>query len=567
MDAVLLQKGEEGIHINNGILETIPYEDEIIQKVFFEIKEQSMLSIKEDTLGILFEKLILEREKKDLGQFYTPQDIVDYIINFLNIKINSKILDPTCGCGIFLVTAYNHLKHLNPDALDNIYGVDLNETAAKITRINLWFKSGHNLNSLNVLEKNIKIGNSIVENNKISNKSFDWKQEFHDILNNGGFDFIIGNPPYVTLKNGRDYDVKESIYSEIANGNTNAASLVIAKSYELLKENGIMAFVLPKTLIRVNSYSKLRDFVLSNSKILHIYDLGNCFDGVRGEQIILFVQKTNSKDETEKNRVLIKVFEDKEKTLYAQKEFYMPQKLFRKYNRFLIFKKGSFYDLIEKISGDMLENIASIFRGISLSPNSPHITKIKNNDMVPIIKGNNISKFSYSNTYFVDYTKIKDSSIKLKQLKKEKIILQNIFSSEAGIISGIDNKGNLNFDTVTNIVLNDKNFDIRYILGLLNSKLINFYLIYAIYNKSKLTMHTDKIYIGRIPVKKISKQKQDDIVNIVNGIEKSKEKSEDKKKLLNMLDKEIYNLYGINKKDQNLIESSLKEIMSEKSLW
>ena len=104
-------------------------------------------------------------------------------------------------------------------------------------------------------------------------------------------------------KNGRDYDTRESIFSKIANGSTNAASLIIAKSFDLLKNNGIMAFVLPKTLLRVNSYAKLRQFILENAKILHIYDLGTCFNGVRGEQIILFIQKTMNINEIKNDLV------------------------------------------------------------------------------------------------------------------------------------------------------------------------------------------------------------------------------------------------------------------------
>ena len=483
------------------------------------------------------------------------------MVNFLNIKKNSKILDPTCGCGVFLVTAYNYLKEINKNAIKNIYGVDLNTSATKIARINLWLRNGQDLDSLKILEENIKIGNSIVENKFVDKKAFNWKNKFSNIFNQNGFDFIIGNPPYVTLKNKRDYDVTESIYSEIANGSTNAASLVIAKSFELLKENGVMAFVLPKTLIRVNSYSKLREFLLENSKILHVYDLGDCFRGVRGEQVILFIQKTKDKNEINKNKVLVKILENDD-NLENQKTFYLPQKIFQKYNTFLIFENKKYYDLIEKIRGENLEDIAEIFRGITISPTSKLISNSKNKTNKSIIKGNDVSKFSYTNGYFVDTSKLNESS-KEELLKKNKIILQNIFSSEAGIISCIDKKGNLNFDTITNIVPKDSSYKLEYIFGLLNSKLINFYLKYAIYNKSKLTMHTDKVYIGKIPLLKSDDKIEKEIINLVQKLNKNK----DKKSILRELDTKVYKLYKINKTEQNLIESALKKTMSEKSLW
>ncbi len=555
MDVVLVPPIQENFHLSRDTLESLPYKDKIINKVVNRIEQEKLTKIKEDTLGVLFEKLIREQEKKDLGQFYTPQEIVNYIINFLDIKKDSKILDPTCGCGVFLVTAYNHLKQKNPNAIKNIFGIDLNNSATKIARINLWLRNGQDSNSLNVLEKNIKIGNSIVENKLVDKKAFDWKNQFSGILDEGGFDFIIGNPPYVTLKNKRDYDVSESFFSHIANGSTNAASLVIAKSYELLKDGGVMAFVLPKTLIRVNSYSKLREFLLNNSKILHILDLSTCFKDVRGEQIVLFIQKTTKKEQIQNNKVLIKLFD-------RDKEFFVPQKTFQKYNTFLMFEDKSYYDLIDKIKGDNLENIADIFRGISISPNSKIISKSKSKNNVSIIKGNDISKFFFTNGFFIDAKSLMSDSSKLGELQKRKIILQNIFSREAGIISAIDEKGNLNFDTVSNIILKDKSYELDYIYGLLNSKLINFYLMYAVFNKSKLTMHTDKVYLGKIPIKKTTKEKQKEIINLVRKINQG-----NIKKLLPELDKKVYKLYGLTKTEQYKINMALKQIMSEKSLW
>ncbi len=564
MDPYLITN-ENVLQIDETTLESLPYDDEIIQKVITKIQDKQTSILKEDTLGILFEELIRDEERKDLGQFYTPQEIVDYMIDYLDIKPDSKILDPTCGCGVFLVTAYNSLKKLNRNALNNIYGVDLNESATKITRINLWLRNGKDTDSLRVLEDNIKTGNSVVETESIDSNAFDWKKEVKCVLEEGGFDFVVGNPPYITLKNGRDYDVRESIFSKIANGNTNLASLVLARSFELLKEGGVMAFVLPKTMLRVNSYSRLRDFILENSKVLQVYDLGPCFDGVRGEQIILFLQKTKNKEDIKKHKVSVKVYGDKTETLRGQKEFIIPQDVFKKYNVFLLFDDKKYYELIEKInnSAERLEKISDIFRGLAISPESSLVTKSKGKNRVTIVKGNNISKFSYKTEYFIEIDRLAGSESKLKQFKHEKVILQNIFSSESGIISTIDRNGNLNFDTVTNIVIKDDNIETKYVLGLLNSKIINFCLIYGIYNKSKLTMHTDRTYIGKLPIKKIGKKGQKEIVNIVEKIEKT----HDKKPLLRELDMKVYEIYGISLSESKLVEGALENLMSERSRW
>lgn len=561
-DANLIVVDDDSLCVNRGILNSLPYEDIIIQKVVSHIRKENLFRFEENTLGVIFEKLIREEERKDLGQFYTPQEVVNYMINSLGLQPNSKVLDPTCGCGVFLVSAYNYLKRINKDAIKNIYGVDLNDSATKITRINLWLRNGRNLKSLKILEDNIRIGNSIVENKKIDNKGFNWKNEFENVLNDG-FDFIIGNPPYLTLKSNKEFDLNESIFSKISKGSTNCASLIIAKSFELLKENGKMAFVLPKTLLRVNSYSKLRQYILENSKILHIFDLGTFFKDVRGEQIILILQKTKNKSEIENNKVLIKVYNNKNEDLLHQNEFTIPQELFMRYNNFLIFEDMAYYDLIEKIDdlGEPLEQMSDIFRGIPISPKSKLITRYGGNTKFPIIKGKDLSKFRYDITYFVDLEKLKDNRV--EKLKKTKIILQNIFSSEGGIISSLDNKGILTFDTITNVVLKDKRIGEKYLLGLLNSKLINFYLTYVLFNKSKLTMHTDKAYLGKLPIIIASKDKQLKVSKVVNNLIKNK----GDKALLKEIDKLVYSIYRINSEERHLIEKGIQEVMSKKSRW
>lgn len=562
MQTTLFQNLETDLYLDEHTLGTIPYNEKIIKNVVSKMRNENLVQIKDETLGSLFEKLIKEEERKTLGQFYTPPEIVDYIIKFLDLSPNSKVLDPTCGCGVFLVKVFNQLKKIDLNALDNIYGVDLNESATKITRINLWLREGRDEKTLKILENNIKVGNSIVRDPKISDKAFDWNKEFSDIIKNGGFDFIIGNPPYTTLKKGKDYVLSESIFSNIANGNMNAASLVLARSIQLLKKGGILAFVLPKNLLRVDSYSKLRSYILKNTKILHILDLGCYFKEVRGEQIILFLQNPHNIDEIKKNFVLIKIVKNKGKDFDKEKGIYIPQHIFQEYNSCPIFYDENIYKLVGYIEGEPLGKIADIFRGLSINPKSTHMIRSDTKITTPIIKGNNISKGKYTLEYFVDVKQVTKNSEKFELLKKKKIILQNIFSSEAGIISCIDNSGHLNFDTVTNIVLKKNDYELGYIFGLLNSKLLNFYLMYMIYNVSKLTIHTDKAYIGKLPIKKVGQQQQNEIIEIMNNFEKT-----GSSRYLRELDNKIFKFYDIDNVKQKLIETALEQIMSKKSLW
>src|SRR5581483_6668930 len=82
--------------------------------------------------------------------------------------------------------------------LNNLFGVDLNQESVEITKLSLWLKTARSSEPLQNLDKNIKCGNSIVDDPMYAKaRAFKWEEEFKDILTGGGFDVIIGNPPYV----------------------------------------------------------------------------------------------------------------------------------------------------------------------------------------------------------------------------------------------------------------------------------------------------------------------------------------------------------------------------------
>lgn len=278
-----------------------------------------------DSIGYLYEKTLEKFEKKNIGQYYTPKPIVEYMISQLEIREDSTILDPSCGCGSFLLNIFDIYKHkYGVKCVKNIFGVDVNDDAANMTRLCLYAKTGLKDSFLSSIKNNIRTGNSLSSNRVLSKNAFNWHTEFSNIMHNGGFDFIIGNPPYVTVKNDIYFDISESIYTHIVNGPVNAATLMIGRCIELLKDGGVLTFLLPKSILYVDSYAKLRSYLVSNTEILQIYDLGARFKDVRGEQFILFIRKTfpNTKSKTK-----LCIFTDKKKPLEKQSSIVVGQNL------------------------------------------------------------------------------------------------------------------------------------------------------------------------------------------------------------------------------------------------
>lgn len=533
MDVILMKKE------HNDILNGKEFE---LNRKFKHLRSEK------DLVSSIFETMSLKEDREKFGQFFTHKEIVDFILNNIPINENTKVIDPTCGAGAFLIELLNRGVDIN-----NIYGVDIDFKALELCKLNIYQN-----------DKNKK--DNLLCNNFIGDP--DIKNEFKEILKNGGFDIVVGNPPFINLKrDGIDYSLNQKILNEVCSGIANSASLVIAKSYELLKEDGYLGFVLPKNILRVESFNALRKFLLEKTKLRFILDLDHHFKEVRGDQIVLiFQKKAMTKEETEQNKIKLIPYKEKEK--YSEKNaYYLSQAEFFKYDFFPLFYDQDVKKLADKLMKipQKLKDVADIFRGISLGSNNPLISKDGRDNLVKCFRGDSISRFGIKYPLFIDLNKLgtKEAN-KIKRLQNEKIILQNICSKEGGIFATISNKNDLSLDTVTNIIPNDPS-TLKYLLGLTSSKLANFFMIFVVYLNSNFTMHTDKRYIGKLPIINPSKDSQELISSLVDKLIVIDDKYSMKFfEIYSQLNKEVYDIYGLDKSEIALVEGLLNKVMSKK---
>lgn len=225
-----------------------------------------------------------------------------------------KVLDPACGSGAFLNCAFDYLHMEGADAVEmynsllegqmtlfdwdthilqnNLYGVDLNSESVEITKLSLWLKTADNKKPLVFLDDNIKIGNSIISDPEVvGSKAFDWYREYPAIMEQGGFDVVLGNPPYGANLNQseKDYLATNYITTEY---NFDTYKTFIELGINLIKQNGYMGYITPNTFfVLEKGGSRLRKFLFEGCTLLDIVELFNVFPAAVVEPAITVFRK------------------------------------------------------------------------------------------------------------------------------------------------------------------------------------------------------------------------------------------------------------------------------------
>jgi hypothetical protein len=228
------------------------------------------------------------------------------------------IVDPACGSGAFLVAAFELLAReyrgvvellatlgevIDFDPFDeivtkNLYGVDINAESVEITRLALWLKTARNQHRLQNLEATIKIGDSLINDKKWTERPFDWHRAFPDVFAKGGFDVVIGNPPYVRMEFLKKFKPYLEGHYVVADDRTDLYAYFFEQGVRILKDGGRLGFISSSTFFRTGSGEKLRTFLGDNVAIESVIDFGDLqiFEGVTTYPAILTVHKGNAKE-------------------------------------------------------------------------------------------------------------------------------------------------------------------------------------------------------------------------------------------------------------------------------
>jgi type I restriction-modification system DNA methylase subunit len=302
-----------------------------IKEIVNIFKKYDFSTLGYDVLGRIFERLIPQDERHNLGQYFTSPDVVDLILRFCLQHEDDKILDPACGAGTFLVRAYQHKKLMNQRLgheriLNTLWGNDIAKFPATLATINLAINDlGVDKNYPNILQEDffaLLVGREGFDPDKWRKaRAKTLRLEEREVTYPRWFDAIVGNPPYTRQEeiaeiSPEDIEYKEKLIKKalldlqgkkVAEIGKRAGihAYFFVHGTKFLQEGGHFGFIVSNSWLDVDYGKGLQEFFLKNYKIIAIIEskVERWFEAADINTCIVILQKYNDKKERDENIV------------------------------------------------------------------------------------------------------------------------------------------------------------------------------------------------------------------------------------------------------------------------
>jgi len=580
--------------------------------------------VRPEELGQYYESILDKEVRKEGGIYYTPLYIVDYIVAHTVGKLlegktpkeatKIKIVDPACGGGVFLLGAYQYLldwheKHLGKLTLanrqkilvDNIFGVDIDPLAVEITKYCLSMKCTKGKDCFLDLTENICIGNSLIGTDFYEGKdmkqftdadmrkinAFDWYKAFPQVFapnrnqQGVGFDIVMSNPPYTYLIPAIIQEYFQETY-QFQNYQKDLYLIFLEKYSKLLKHGGMFGVIVSNTWLLSLTYQKIRQYLTSQYTWRKILYLPNpVFKAVVDTHILVFdYEKPAGKYQFDVD-------------IYRGEDYPLLHKL----SSSDIPKDGSPINIManrnlrriaEKIIKrcKQLKDFCNVFSGVvpfeqgagtppqtaKIMQTKPYVAEGKrpSKEWLPLLRGSLIHRYTnkWNRNYWILYGRNLAAPRDPAIFKAaEKIVVRQTGDSLIATLIG----KNIVCRKNLHIILNNSTLDLRFILTLVNSKLMNYVYEYLNPERGEALAEVKKGHVEALPIPSIdlsdkpTKKAHDRLVELANQMLSANEQVRESvvhrrihEQRISILEREInkivYWLYGLSDPEITIID-------------
>jgi len=280
----LLRESNLKHKIFKGDIETKIKSNSNLLRIIKILENWNFSSMTNDVSGAIYQIFLKANLRGGLGQFFTPKEIVDFMIEFSEPSSKKIILDPACGSGGFLISYLNKIKEkekIDSEKIfqifeNNLWGFEIDMELSYLAKINLLLNGDGakhilNINSLTYPKNDLENSFDLI----LTNPPFSFNVEDKDILNN----YLLGKD-----KKKEQIDI-----------------LFLEVCFNLLKENGIVGIVLPEGLVNLPKYQYFRNYILNNFTLKGTISLPAGaflpFGQSNSKTCILFLKKSKSSNQ------------------------------------------------------------------------------------------------------------------------------------------------------------------------------------------------------------------------------------------------------------------------------
>ena len=273
-----------------------------------------------DVKGIAFERFLGNFFKGEIGQFFTPREVVEFMVDMVTPNHEERILDPACGSGGFLLHAMDYIRKQASDYYDEdsrehylhwhdfaekrLFGIEVNDSIARVAKMNMIIHDdGHS---------NVIRNDALVDFNTLYNQHREFEKK--------KFDVILTNPPFGAVIKQTELPYLETYALGKGNASQKTEILFLERCFDFLKwETGKLAIILPDGILTNSSLQYVRDYIEQHFQILAVVSLPQIAFSHYGAGVktsIPFLRKF-SKQEYERYQAAINQIAEKNEAIYA----------------------------------------------------------------------------------------------------------------------------------------------------------------------------------------------------------------------------------------------------------